>query len=435
MTETSKRTYEETLSYLFYQLPMFQRIGPVAMKKDLENILTLSKALGHPHLQFRSIHLAGTNGKGSSAHMLAAVLRAAGYKVGLYTSPHYSDFRERVKVNGEYIPRNRVVEFVEDHEDLFQEIKPSFFEITVALAFTYFAEERVDFAVVETGLGGRLDSTNILQPELSIITNISFDHQQFLGNTLEKIAGEKAGIIKRETPVVIGETHEETKIVFMKRAQQSSASISFADQQVLAKPLRYTLSSTIFEIWRNGELWFPELEVDVRANYQSLNLQTVLQSLWVLQEEGILDWNEEALRRGLKELRSLSRFIGRWQILDREPLIIADSAHNEEGLKVTFRQLLGLSFEQLHLVFGTVRDKDLNKVLPLLPKEATYYFAKADVPRGLEATALRAAAKSVGLEGETYSSVAEALAAAKAIATERDVIFIGGSIFVVAEVV
>ena len=435
MTETPKRTYEATLTYLFYHLPMFQRIGPAALKKDLGNILALSKALGNPHQQFRSIHLAGTNGKGSTAHMLAAVLQAAGYKVGLYTSPHYRDFRERIKINGEFIPQDRVVGFVESHEDLFQNIQPSFFEITVALAFTYFAEEEVDFAVVETGLGGRLDSTNIVQPELSIITNISFDHQQFLGNTLEKIAGEKAGIIKPRTPVVIGETQAETESVFTTKAAQSSASISFADQQILAKPLRYTLSSTCFEIWRNGEQWLAELEVDVRANYQSLNLQTVLQSLWVLREAGILDWNEESLRRGLREMRSLSRFIGRWQILDREPLIIADSAHNEGGLKPTLKQLTDIPFEQLHIVFGTVSDKDLEKVLPLLPKAATYYFAKADVPRGMPAEQLKAAAQQKGLLGKAYDTVAIALAAAQEAASAKDVIFVGGSIFVVAEVV
>lgn len=435
MTEIPKRTYHETLTYLFHQLPMFQRIGPAAFKKDLGNILALTKALGNPHQQFRSIHLAGTNGKGSSAHMLTAVLQAAGYKVGLYTSPHYRDFRERIKIDGQFISEKKVVEFVHKYEALFQEIQPSFFEITVAMAFTHFAEEEVDFAVIETGLGGRLDSTNILQPELSIITNISFDHQQFLGDTLEKIAGEKAGIIKAHTPVVIGETQAETEAVFREKAKQSSATIYFADQLIQAQAIRHSLSSTIFEIWRNGELWLAELEVDVRANYQSLNLQTVLQSLLVLKESEILDWDEDALRIGLKELRSLSRFIGRWQILNQEPLTIADSAHNEGGLKPSLEQLSEIPFEQLHIVFGTVSDKDLSKVLPLLPKSAKYYFAKADVPRAMPAEQIQALAEEEGLSGQSFDTVPRALAAAKAAASTKDVIFIGGSIFVVAEVV
>ncbi len=414
---------------------MFQRIGPAAFKKDLGNILALSEALGNPHHQFHSIHLAGTNGKGSSAHMLAAVLQAAGYKVGLYTSPHYRDFRERIKINGVFISELKVVEFVDRYEEIFKDIQPSFFEITVAMAFTHFAKENVDIAVVETGLGGRLDSTNILQPELSIITNISFDHQQFLGDTLEKIAGEKAGIIKANTPVVIGETQAETTPVFVDKAAQCSATIFFADQELEAKALRHTLSSTVFEIWQKGELWLEELEVDVRANYQALNLQTVLQSLLVVKEAQLFNWDEVALRKGLKAVRTLTRFIGRWQILGREPLIIADSAHNEGGLKPSLEQLKAIPYEQLHIVFGTVTDKDLGKVLPLLPKSGTYYFAKADVPRGMPAEQLKASAQKEGLLGKAYDSVTLAFDAAKGEASTKDVIFVGGSIFVVAEVV
>lgn len=429
------RNYEETLDYMFYQLPMFQRIGPAAFKKDLGNILALVDALGNPQQSFRSIHLAGTNGKGSSAHLLAAVLQAAGYKVGLYTSPHYRDFRERIKVNGQLISQDQVVDFVDRHEKIFQQIQPSFFEITVAMAFHYFAEEAVDVAVVETGLGGRLDSTNILAPELSIITNISFDHQQFLGNTLPAIAGEKAGIIKKATPVVIGETQDQTKSVFVEKAKDMAAPITFADQHIQAKFVRSSLATTIFEIWRDGKLWLEELEVDVRATYQQRNLQTVLQSLLILKEKDLFTWGLPALRHGLKNLRALTRFIGRWQILGNSPLIIADSAHNEGGLRPTLEQLLSLPFEQLHLVFGTVNDKELSQVLPLLPKQAIYYFAKADVPRGLAADALKAEAHELGLEGAAYASVSEALAAAKAAAKEQDVIFVGGSIFVVAEVV
>lgn len=428
-------SYPATLDYLFHQLPMFQRIGPAAFKKDLTNIRLLCKALGDPQNQFTAIHLAGTNGKGSTAHMMAAVWQAAGYKVGVYTSPHYKDFRERIKINGKFIPKAQVVDFVAEHRPLFDEIKPSFFEITVALAFSYFAKKKVDFAIIETGLGGRLDSTNIIQPALSVITNISFDHQQFLGDTLPLIAGEKAGIIKAATPVVIGETRTETQAVFQQKAQQEEAPIYFADQIIEAKAIGGDLSKTFFEVKKNGETWLPNLAVEVKATYQALNLQTALLSLSLLADQGIAKWTMEDLQTGLGQLRQLTRFLGRWQVLQQEPLVIADSAHNEGGLRPTLAQLRNLPHENLFIVLGTVNDKDLDKVLPLFPKQARYFFAKAKIPRALPAADLKTAAATHGLQGRAYSSVRNAFKAAKRAANPDDLIFIGGSIFVVAEVI
>ncbi|MEZ5043237.1 MAG: folylpolyglutamate synthase/dihydrofolate synthase family protein [Saprospiraceae bacterium] len=428
-------SYQATLDYLFQQLPMFQRIGPAAFKKDLTNTIALCEALGNPQRKFKSIHIAGTNGKGSTAHMLAAVLQAAGYKVGLYTSPHYKDFRERIKVNGQLMKKSKVVDFVDQHASLFTSLSPSFFEITVALAFDYFAEQAVDFAVIETGLGGRLDSTNIILPELAIITNISFDHQQFLGDTLPLIAGEKAGIIKKGVPVVIGETQAETKQVFLDKARNLDAPSYFADQLLEATAVQQQLSHTLYDVKKGGRPWLEKLAVEVRADYQAKNIQTVLQSLLLLQANGMVQWTAANLRDGLGRLRSLTRFLGRWQILGEAPLLIVDSAHNEGGLQPTLQQLLQLPFEQLHIVMGMVSDKDATKVLTLYPPTARYYFAKADIPRGLDANLLRDKAREAGLHGRAYRSVRLALRAAKRHAKPQDVIFVGGSIFVVAEVV
>lgn len=428
-------SYADTLDYLFHQLPMFQRIGPAAFKKDLNNISKLCGALANPQDHFTAIHLAGTNGKGSTAHMVAAVLQAAGYKVGVYTSPHYKDFRERIKINGKLMSKGRVVDFVAEHRPLFDEIRPSFFEITVALAFTYFAEEKVDFAIIETGLGGRLDSTNIIQPVLSVITNISFDHQQFLGDTLPLIAGEKAGIIKKSTPVVIGETQAGTKDVFQQKAAQVEAPIYFADQIMEAIAIDESLSTTTFEIKKNGETWISDLEVEVKAVYQALNLQTALLSLSLLVDLDIAEWTVNDLRTGLGQLRQLTRFLGRWQVLQNKPLVIADSAHNEGGLRPALAQLQRIPHKKLLIVLGTVNDKDLNKILPLFPSQARYFFAKAQIPRALPAAELKAAAAAHGLQGRAYSSVCNALRAAKRAATPNDLIFIGGSIFVIAEVI
>jgi len=429
----AKRTYPETLAFLFEQLPMFQRVGPMAFKKDLTNIRALCEALGQPHERLRAIHIAGTNGKGSTAHMLASVLQAAGLKVGLYTSPHYRDFRERIKINGALMPEEAVVDFVEQHEILFQTIKPSFFEITVAMAFDYFAKEEVDWAVVEVGMGGRLDSTNILMPELCVITNISYDHMQFLGETLPEIAGEKAGIIKPGVPVVISETQKETQDVFLQKAEKEGAPIVFADQHFEARLTEGGLEWSTYEIFKEGEVYLEQLELNAYGDYQRKNLQAVLQAIeWLHPKQPV---SEIQLRTGLRELRERTRFIGRWQVLGKAPLILCDSAHNEAGIKLAMEELEKLKYGKLHIVYGMVNDKDPKKVLQLLPRKARYYFAKPDIPRGLDVEKLADTAGEAGLRGKPFPSVAKALKAAKEEATPTDLIYVGGSIFVVAEVV
>jgi len=427
------RTYQETLDYLYTQLPMFQRIGGAAFKKDLTNIRRLCEALGNPQEQFKSIHIAGTNGKGSTAHMLSAIFQSAGYKTGLYTSPHYRDFRERIKLNGALVPEQWVVDFVEDHKALMEEVKPSYFEITVAMAFRYFAEQQVDMAVIEVGLGGRLDSTNIINPELCVITNISYDHMQFLGDTLELIAGEKAGIIKSGVPVVIGETQPETAPVFLAKAETEKSPISFADQHLAATVVEFDYTGSTYLVTRDGQPYLIHLRTELWGDYQRYNLQTVLHTVDHLAE----DWKitEEHIRRGLGKLRSLSRFVGRWQLLREDPIILCDSAHNEAGLRFVVDQLARIPHQQLHIILGVVNDKDLSKVFPYLPREAHYYFSRPDVPRGLDAQVLADRAHAAGIEGTVHESVSEALASAKKAAGKDDLIFVGGSIFVVAEVV
>ena len=427
------KTYQETLDYLYRQLPMFQRIGAAAFKKDLTNIQQLCEALGNPHQQFKSIHIAGTNGKGSTAHMLSAIFQSAGYKTGLYTSPHYRDFRERIKLNGELLPEQWVVDFVDRHQYLMEEIKPSYFEITVAMAFCYFAEQKVDIAIIEVGLGGRLDSTNIITPELSVITNISFDHMQFLGDTLELIAGEKAGIIKPGVPVVIGETQAETKPVFLAKAEAEGSPISFADHHLDATVVESDYTGSTYLVTRDGEPYLIHLRTELYGDYQRYNLQTVLQAVDHLAE----DWHitEEHIRQGLGNLRTLSRFVGRWQLLGEDPIILCDSAHNEAGLRFVVEQLARIPHEQLHIVLGVVNDKDLSKVFPYLPRDARYYFSRPDVPRGLDAQELADRAHTAGIVGSVHTSVTDALASAKKAAGKDDLIFVGGSIFVVAEVV
>jgi dihydrofolate synthase/folylpolyglutamate synthase len=411
---------------------MFQRVGNTAFKKNLDNILALSEYLGHPHTQFKSIHLAGTNGKGSTAHMLTAILQASGLKVGLYTSPHYKYFRERIKINGAFITEQAVIDFVAQHKEYFEQLQPSFFEITVAMAFDYFAQQKVDVAVIETGLGGRLDSTNIITPLLSIITNISFDHMNMLGNTLPLIAGEKAGIIKKHIPVVIGETHPETKEVFEKKAAEQEAPIIFADQHFRANLLKKDLINTVFDVYKDEELIYDNLYLALSGDYQIKNLQTCLQSIEHLQHHFSI--TPASIRLGLKDLRTMTQFMGRWQVLGTSPTIICESAHNEAGIEYAFRQIQEMDYQQLHIVIGTVNDKDISKLLGQLPKEAVYYFAKANIPRGLSANILAEAAKDKGLHGKAYKSVSEAFQMAKQTAKTDDLIFVGGSIFVVAEV-
>ena len=427
-------TYQQTIDYLLEQLPMFQRIGEKAFRKDVTNTVQLAQLMGNPHLKYPSIHIAGTNGKGSMAHGLSTVLQAHGLEVGLYTSPHYRDFRERIKINGKYVTEQFVIDFVAQYKESWQLMSPSFFEITVAMAFLYFAEEKVDVAVIETGLGGRYDSTNIITPFLSVITNISYDHQQILGNTLPKIASSKAGIIKPKVPVVIGERQEEVESVFLETAQEMQSPICFASDHYRAVPLVSNFTHTVFDIYCNGELKYEKLNTNLTGNYQQYNIQTILQAVdWI--PPHICQIEEEKLRYALENLKTLSNFIGRWEYISTSPRIICDSAHNEAGIQLSMQQLDQLTYRKLHLVIGFVKDKKLSKVLPFLPKNALYYFAKADLPRGLKADRLKYQALLYGLSGNSYGSVALALDAAKQSAKPDDLIYVGGSIFVVAEVI
>ena len=424
--------YQQVLDFLYAQLPMYHRIGAAAFKKDLTNTRALLDFLGDPQQKFSTIHVGGTNGKGSTSHMLSAILQAKGLKTGLYVSPHYRDFRERIKVNGQYISRKYVIDFVEKMKPIIAEIQPSFFELTVAMAFDYFAKVKVDVAVIEVGLGGRLDSTNVITPELSVITNISFDHMQFLGETLPEIASEKAGIIKTNVPVVIGETHPESAPVFLAKALEEHAPIQFADQHYQAKLTGEDLYHSEFDIYQNGQLRYPALRCNLHGDYQVFNLQTVLQAVDCLPAAWGID--EKAIRKGLLDLKHITRFMGRWQLLAQHPSIIADSAHNEAGLALAMNQLQKIPHRKLHLVIGVVKDKDLQKMVPLLPIDGIYYFAKPDIPRGLEAASLQKTAAEQGRKGRAYTSVKNALKAAKRKAQPEDVIYVGGSIFVLAEI-
>ena len=426
-------TYQECLDYLYQQLPMYQRIGNAAFKKSLDNIIALCEALGQPQHQFKSIHVGGTNGKGSSSHMLAAVLQEAGFKTGLYTSPHLKSFTERVKVNGQELPQDYLIRFVEQHRQLFENIKPSFFEMTVALAFKYFADEQVDIAVIEVGLGGRLDSTNIITPEVSLITNIGYDHQALLGDTIGAIAFEKAGIIKAGVPAVISTKQEEAEEVFILKAEQVNAPLYFATDNFRLELVEGDLERQVFQVYRNEVLYLAGLEIDLTGSYQKYNLPGVLQVLALLQEKGY-SIPENALRAGLAHAKSITGLKGRWQKLNDAPLTICDTGHNEDGIKQILKQLEAIKPKQVHMVFGAVNDKDITKVLQLLPTSYTYYFCQADIPRALPVADLYKQAQEVGLHGDAYTSVSEAIKAAKANAAPDEVIFIGGSTFVVAEI-
>lgn len=413
---------------------MFTRIGAAAFKKDLTNTLALCEAMGNPQHAFKSIHIAGTNGKGSTSHALASILQHAGYKVGLYTSPHLKDFRERIRINGIMIPEQEVVDFVATHKSVFDRVEPSFFEWGVALSFHYFAKEHVDVAIIETGLGGRLDSTNVISPQLSVITNIGWDHMDMLGDTLPKIANEKAGIIKPGIPVVVGEYHPETWPVFENVAQLANAKITLASQQInlelIEKNNHLAQYRWLNSVHPTGVL----LECDLLGNYQLHNLKTVLCAIQQLQHIGYVITNE-ALRNGLRTIHSTTGLQGRWHVLGTKPLMVADTGHNVNGLEYVLQQIAEQSFETLHVVLGMVRDKDITKVLRLLPTSAVYYFTNAAIPRALPATELAELASTVGLKGLVYHSVAEAKKAAIDQAKETDMIFIGGSTFIVAEAV
>lgn len=425
--------YSETLEFLFSRLPAYHRIGKAAYKDNLDNTIRLDAYFGHPHRRFRTIHVAGTNGKGSVSHMSASVLQEAGYKTGLYTSPHLIDFRERIKVNGEMIPENEVISFVEKNRQVIEEIGPSFFEMTVAMAFDYFARSGVDVAVVEVGLGGRLDSTNIVIPVLSVITNIGHDHMDLLGDTLEKVAAEKAGIIKEGIPVVIGESQAETAGVFLSKADSMQSVISFADlgfscrlddDPLLAGERKFRITDKETGILHEG------ITV-LGGDYQAKNLVTVFGAFRFL--EGIFDFNDENILNGIKNVIRNTGLSGRWQVLSRNPLIICDTGHNKEGLEYVTKQLRKAEGRKLHIVIGFVNDKDLAQVLPLFPKNASYYFAKASVTRALDENILRQKASAYGLHGSSYADVKTALDAAKKNSSADDVIFVGGSTFVVAD--
>lgn len=416
---------------------MFQRIGTAAYKADLSNTIALCDLLDNPQEHFKSIHIAGTNGKGSTSHLLASVLQSAGYKVGLYTSPHLKDFRERIKINGKNIAEQYVVDFVEKYKTDFEKIEPSFFEMTVGLAFQYFKEQKVDVAVIEVGLGGRLDSTNIITPLLSVITNISFDHTALLGNTLEKIAFEKAGIIKSGIPVVVGETQEEIKNVFIEKAKTNNSEIQFADKIFEIKNVEYFYNKKQllgFDIEQNDKLKFQKINCELLGLYQQKNLKTVLCAVDVLNKQGFVI-NENALREGIENVISQTGLLGRWQILSKNPLVIADTGHNEAGIKEVLEQIKNTPHEKLHFVLGVVNDKDVSSILNMLPKNATYYFCQAKIPRALPVEELKQIANEFKLIGHSYTSVSEALSQAKLSAGKDDLVFVGGSTFTVAEVV
>ncbi len=428
--------YSDTLEYLFTRLPMFQRTGPAAYKNNLDNTMRLDELYDHPHKNYKTIHVAGTNGKGSVSHMLAAILQSAGYKTGLYTSPHLKDFRERIRINGKMIPEREVVDWVNNYRinnDLWK-IDPSFFELTVALAFDYFAREKVDVAIMEVGLGGRLDSTNIITPELSVITNIGLDHVNLLGDTKAKIAGEKAGIIKPKIPVVIGESDEETTPVFKQVAAEKDATLLFADAEYVVSYATLGIDgkqNVHFE--KNGEAVVEEIKLDLQGAYQHKNLPTVLKSVDLLREKGF-EISSSALKDGLANVVGLTGLLGRWQIVGNNPLIVCDTGHNEDGIKALVKQINNTAYKNLHIVFGTVGDKNPDKVLALLPKNAQYYFVRADIERALNENKLKARATAFGLRGESFVSVKEGFAKALETAQKQDMIFVGGSTFVVAEI-
>lgn len=428
-------TYSEVLQYMFDQLPMFHRIGHNAYKANLDTALFLDEIYQHPHLNYKTIHVAGTNGKGSVSHMLASILQKAGYKTGLFTSPHLKDFRERIRVNGAMIPENEVVSFIENGRSAFAQTQPSFFEMTSALAFHYFAKTNVDIAVIEVGMGGRLDSTNIINPLLSVITNIGLDHTEFLGDTLAQIAAEKAGIIKDKVPVVIGEYHTETWAVFNDIAQKQDAEIILADEQFKAAYSLFTPDrKQTFSIQQNGEVVYPNLALDLQGFYQRKNICTVLAAIHKLRETGI-PISKDAIYDGLTHTSSTTGLNGRWQALGFNPLIICDTGHNKDGIAWVVKQIEEIPYKNLHMVIGFVKDKDIRSVLQLLPSKATYYFTNAQIPRALRASELQALAKNFGLEGKSYTSVSDALTTAKNNASPEDFIFVGGSTFIVAEAI
>ena len=427
-------TYEEATKFLFEQLPMYQRQGKAAYKADLQTTLQLDKYFEHPHKHYKTIHIAGTNGKGSVSHMLVSILQQAGHKVGLYTSPHLKDFRERIKIDGKQILKSNVVQFIEEHIEIINKLKPSFFEMTAAMAFDYFKQKKVDIAVIEVGMGGRLDSTNIISPDLSVITNISIDHTHFLGNTKVQIAKEKGGIIKPGTPIIIGESDTETNEVF------KSISIERNAQLIDASSIYQIPFSTfsadekqVVQVYSNGEVRFYDLKVSLLGWYQKKNIVTTLAACKILIELGykIDDTN---IYKGMEEVTSSTGLLGRWQILDHNPRVICDTGHNEAGIKAVVEQIENTPYEKLHIIWGMVNDKDTDAILALLPTEATYYFTRAAIPRSLDEKLLMEKAEKFNLRGKCFSNVKISLNEAKKNSTHNDLIFIGGSTFIVADI-
>ncbi|RYY54770.1 MAG: bifunctional folylpolyglutamate synthase/dihydrofolate synthase [Chitinophagaceae bacterium] len=425
--------YTETTEYLFSRLPMYSRVGAAAYKADLGNIREICEAIGNPHTTYKTIHLAGTNGKGSCSHMLAAILQVAGYRVGLHTSPHLHDFRERIRVNGEMVSEEFVVRFTETIKPQIDRLDPSFFEISVAMAFEYFREQEVDVAIIETGLGGRLDSTNIITPVLSVITNIGWDHMNLLGNTLEKIAGEKAGIIKAGVPVVIGETLTETRQVFEKQAAALSSPVIFASERYEVMEWTWKGRHMDVQVATKNKTDHLHIETDLPGIYQLKNLVTVLASVDQLRRDGWII-TDGHLRQALQQVKKLTGLRGRWDIIGQDPLLVLDVAHNSQGLEQVLAQVEVTDHEQLHIVTGMVNDKEIGRLLAMLPLSAEYYFTQAQIPRAKPAAELRAEGNAAGLKGEAYANVNDAIHAAKEKAADRDMILVCGSIFVVAEV-
>ncbi|MBI2269713.1 MAG: bifunctional folylpolyglutamate synthase/dihydrofolate synthase [Bacteroidetes bacterium] len=443
--------YKETLQYMYDALPMFHRIGSAAYKADLNNTIAICNLLKNPQDKFRSIHVAGTNGKGSTSHMLASILQSAGYKVGLYTSPHLKDFRERIKINGKMIPRKLVIDFVSRYRSDFDRIQPSFFEMTVGLAFDHFAKQKVDIAIIEVGLGGRLDSTNVITPLLSVITNINYDHQNLLGDTLAKIAAEKAGIIKPGIPVVIGETQAEVKSVFTKKAVDCNSRIFFADKFYKLKNYKQeSKKGKLYldaDVYRRTKLIISGLRCELPGLYQLKNITTVLMAIDILTCPSPLaprplssvprpfNISFGHIYKGIANVVSQTGLRGRWQVLNEKPLVVTDTGHNEAGIKEVLKQIRATPHKKLHIVLGMVNDKDIKNILGLLPKGAAYYFCKPRIPRGLNEKELQQQAYRAGLKGLSYNSVKSAYKAARLAAAKTDMVFVGGSTFVVAEVV
>lgn len=425
--------YDETIDYLFTRLPMYSRIGAAAYKVDLTNTIELCNFLDKPQNKFKSVHVAGTNGKGSTSHMLAAIFQTAGYKTGLYTSPHLKDFRERIKVNGGMIDKDFVTNFVERIKPLIEKMEPSFFEITVAMAFEYFTEQKVDIAIIEVGLGGRFDSTNIIRPEISVITNISFDHMNLLGNTLQKIAFEKGGIIKENIPVIIGQHQTEIADVFEKIAQEKNASITFADQKRFVAEWENNNHDLVAEVTTVHNNEKNNYTLDLSGVYQIKNVVTVLETIHQLIQKG---WNihEAHIQKALKQVKKLTGLHGRWEVIHEHPLIVLDVAHNEDGIQQLTRQIELVDHEELHIVIGFVKDKEIEKIIELLPAHAHYYFTKAQIPRALQEDGLWKIAIEKGLTGAHYPAVNMALQTAVSIANEKDLIIVCGSVFIVGEV-